>query len=194
MAEAIYRREVQPYLKRLDARLDAIAASAHARGEAMMARMDRMRVIWIFMDVLMGVALMWLVVHASRTERRKNREIAHREKLFNLLASTIDEVFFIFDREGECEYVSSNSGRVVGVPPEALLADCGKLLSFLGPDGWKPSSATSACATPWSGTCPRRGRSAASGCGSIPSWKRVPWSAVLPCWSIRPPSLHSGRP
>ena len=138
VAEAIYRREVQPYLKRLDARLDAIAASAHARGEAMMARMDRMRVIWIFMDVLMGVALMWLVVHASRTERRKNREIAHREKLFNLLASTIDEVFFIFDREGECEYVSSNSGRVVGVPPEALLADCGKLLSFLGPEagGW----------------------------------------------------------
>lgn len=54
-------------------------------------------------------------------ERKNIREIRYREHLFDILSSTVDEVFLIFSQEpGHLEYVSPNSGRILGIGSDPL--------------------------------------------------------------------------
>ena len=90
---AYYKREVLPYLDTLDSVLDRFGKSADLRGAAILADMDRTRIFSILVTLLMGGLIIWLIAFTNRLERKKNKEIAYREKLFNLLAENIDEVF-----------------------------------------------------------------------------------------------------
>ena len=72
-----------------------------------------------------------LILHTRKLEWDKYKESAYREKLLNLLAANIDEIFFISREDKSFEYVSSNSERVIGVPPEKFIHDYRKLYSLL---------------------------------------------------------------
>ena len=72
-----------------------------------------------------------LILHTRKLEWDKYKESAYREKLLNLLATNIDEIFFISREDKSFEYVSSNSERVIGVSPEKFIHDSSKLYSLL---------------------------------------------------------------
>ncbi len=131
VANDYYTREILPYLETLDAVLNRVGDAADLRGESILSSMDRIRGLCIVITVLMGLFITWLIIFAAKLDRKKNRELAYREKLFNLLAANIDEVFFISRNEGNFEYVSSNSRRVIGVPAERLRRDSGRFYSLL---------------------------------------------------------------
>ena len=135
---AYYKREVLPYLDTLDSVLDRFGKSADLRGAAILADMDRTRIFSILVTLLMGGLIIWLIAFTNRLERKKNKEIAYREKLFNLLAENIDEVFFIARSKENFEYISSNSKRIIGLDSNELYRDNNTLSSLLPPDvgGW----------------------------------------------------------
>ena len=135
---AYYKREVLPYLDTLDSVLDRFGKSADLRGAAILADMDRTRIFSILVTMLMGGLIIWLIAFTNRLERKKNKEIAYREKLFNLLAENIDEVFFIARSKENFEYISSNSKRIIGLDSNELYRDNNTLYSLLPPDvgGW----------------------------------------------------------
>ena len=135
---AYYKREVLPYLDTLDSVLDRFGKSADLRGAAILADMDRTRIFSILVTLLMGGLIIWLIAFTNRLERKKNKEIAYREKLFNLLAENIDEVFFIARSKENFEYISSNSKRIIGLDSNELYRDNNTLYSLLPPDvgGW----------------------------------------------------------
>ena len=135
---AYYKREVLPYLDTLDSVLDRFGKSADLRGAAILADMDRTRIFSILVTLLMGGLIIWLIAFTNRLERKKNKEIAYREKLFNLLAENIDKVFFIARSKENFEYISSNSKRIIGLDSNELYRDNNTLYSLLPPDvgGW----------------------------------------------------------
>ena len=135
---AYYKREVLLYLDTLDSVLDRFGKSADLRGAAILADMDRTRIFSILVTLLMGGLIIWLIAFTNRLERKKNKEIAYREKLFNLLAENIDEVFFIARSKENFEYISSNSKRIIGLDSNELYRDNNTLYSLLPPDvgGW----------------------------------------------------------
>ena len=135
---AYYKREVLPYLDTLDSVLDRFGKSADLRGAAILADMDRTRIFSILVTLLMGGLIIWLIAFTHRLERKKNKEIAYRERLFNLLAENIDEVFFIARSKENFEYISSNSKRIIGLDSNELYRDNNTLYSLLPPDvgGW----------------------------------------------------------
>lgn len=100
----------------------------------MLSDMDRARAVSILVTLLMGGLIIWLIVYTNKLERKKNREIAYREMLFNLLAANIDDVFFISNGRGSFEYVSPNSKRIIGFSSEELCQDNDKFYALLTPE------------------------------------------------------------
>ena len=69
-----------------------------------------------------------LSVYTSWNERRKNAEIKYRDHLFELLSSSIDDVFLIYNLERKgVEYLSDNSRRILGLGAEDFRQDVGVL-------------------------------------------------------------------
>lgn len=51
-----------------------------------------------------------------RKERKNTREIRYRERLFDILSTNVDDVFFIYNAQrGALEYISANVERILGV-------------------------------------------------------------------------------
>ncbi len=62
-------------------------------------------------------------------ERKSMREIQYRERLFDVLSSNVDEVFFIYNQENKSlEYVSANSKRVLGIEETDFMANTDLLM------------------------------------------------------------------
>lgn len=130
----IYLHDVLPYFQKLDEVLERFSESANHRGLAILEGMNGLKIVSILGALLVGGCIIWLIVHVGRLDRERNREIAYRENLFNLLTANIDEIFFIA-RPGESfEYVSSNSERILGVNPEDFRKDSGRLYNLFAPE------------------------------------------------------------
>lgn len=133
-ANEYVRREVTPFLEKQAALLIHIGKTADLRGEAILAEMRATRVVSIWVTLLMGGLIIWLIVQTNRLERNKNREIVYRETLFGLLAENVDEVFFISRGKDGFEYVSPNSQRIISLTAEDLCRDKSKFYSLLTPE------------------------------------------------------------
>ena len=120
---AYYAREVLPHFEKVDKLLGNLGDAAEHRGNAILAEMDKLRTFSIIATLLMGISIILLILHTRKLEWDKYKESAYREKLLNLLAANIDEIFFISREDKSFEYVSSNSERVIGVPPEKFIHD-----------------------------------------------------------------------
>ena len=128
---AYYAREVLPHFEKVDKLLGNLGDAAEHRGNAILAEMDKLRTFSIIATLLMGISIILLILHTRKLEWDKYKESAYREKLLNLLAANIDEIFFISREDKSFEYVSSNSERVIGVSPEKFIHDSSKLYSLL---------------------------------------------------------------
>ena len=54
-------------------------------------------------------------------ERRGIQEIRYRERLFDILSTNVDDIFFIYNKEKDnLEYISSNLRRITGIEKEAF--------------------------------------------------------------------------
>lgn len=72
-------------------------------------------------SVLLTVFLPAYFLLMMYRERKNMREIRYRERLFDILAANVDEVFLIFNMEKNVlEYVSANSQRVLDISQEAF--------------------------------------------------------------------------
>ena len=128
---AYYAREVLPHFEKVDNLLGNLGDAAEHRGNAILAKMDKLRTFSIIATLIMGISIILLILHTRKLEWDKYKESAYREKLLNLLAANIDEIFFISREDKSFEYVSSNSERVIGVSPEKFIHDSSKLYSLL---------------------------------------------------------------
>lgn len=121
-----YNLNVLPHFDMLDSVLNRFSNAADVRGVAIRERIEAISLSAIMVSLLMGVVIIGLIIRMHQLERRKTKEIAYREKLFNLLSANIDEVFCITSGNGKFEYVSSNSERILGLPWETLARDGSK--------------------------------------------------------------------
>ncbi|MGI6069163.1 MAG: response regulator [Blautia sp.] len=82
---------------------------------------------------LLSLIIICLTIHNNRRmDLRRTRDVADREKLFDLLSGNVDEVFMIYDlRKQQMEYVSDNCERVLHVSEEQLRTDRCALLPMV---------------------------------------------------------------
>ncbi len=72
-------------------------------------------------SVMLTIFLPAYFFFAFWRERKNMREIRYRERLFDILASNVNEVFLIFNQEkNKLEYVSANSERVLGISQDDI--------------------------------------------------------------------------
>ena len=71
--------------------------------------------------VLSSFIIGFTVLTTLLLEQKRQREVAYREKLFDLLSANVDDVFFIYSLESKSiEYISPNSVRILGLTEENL--------------------------------------------------------------------------
>lgn len=121
--ERSYAEQVLPEFHDVDALLREISAGADARALDLVEEMNSIRNASALFTFLVGIMLFLLIMYLRRLERSRVAEVAYRERLFRLLGENIDEVFLIADADGALEYVSFNSGRILGVEAGTLLED-----------------------------------------------------------------------
>ncbi len=83
--------------------------------------------------VLMTVFIILLTIYNNRLMARKRKhDVADREKMFDLLSQSVDEVFFIYDlRKQEMEYISNNCERLLYQTEEEIKADNRAIYSLI---------------------------------------------------------------
>lgn len=112
---------VNPHSDAADAILERIGASADYRVQLIRSQAEHTRNLSAVGSVLLCAVLVAMAVLTSYFQREKSKEVAYREKLFDLLTTNIDEVFLIYDYQNKhLEYVSDNLGRVLGQNPQQL--------------------------------------------------------------------------
>lgn len=68
-------------------------------------------------------------------ERKSTREILYREHLFDLLSTSIDDMFFIYNKRTEgLEYVSENTSRILGITQADFSQDPQALRRLIPPE------------------------------------------------------------
>lgn len=71
--------------------------------------------------LLSGFIIVLTVITNRQMEHKRRRDIADREKMFDLLSFNVDDVFFIYNLKSQLlEYISPNSERILGLNEEEL--------------------------------------------------------------------------
>lgn len=85
------------------------------------------------MLALLILVLVCFSFFSYRLQRKRGMEVAYRQRLFDLISLSVDDVFLIRER-GKMEYISENCERVLELPPEALSVTGGAFFSMSGAD------------------------------------------------------------
>lgn len=81
----------------------------------------------------LAIKLLVYLVFLGLFSMRKSREAITRERLFNMLTETVNEVFLAYNMDsGKMEYASSNSESVIGVKADAWVKNPEKTASEFG--------------------------------------------------------------
>ena len=77
--------------------------------------------ILILLFLLVGVSLFVVVIIRIRSQRRRRRlELQYRERMFDVLSNTVDDIFIMLDHECfQVDYVSPNIERLLGISAES---------------------------------------------------------------------------
>lgn len=130
-AERYFRAHVAPRVNALDGTLEVIKLCAIADTDALHAAIDRRLSLTIIFSLIVGGLISGIVIYSDQREKMKNREIAYRESLFNLLSRNVDEIFIIAAAPDAFEYVSPNSERLLGLGAETLRREPESLYAIL---------------------------------------------------------------
>lgn len=85
--------------------------------------------------MIMGIFVILILLYNQLRDRQRWRTIAYRERLFNLLSHTIDDVFLITNSRGQIEYASDNSMRNMHVSAREIVRKPRLLYNALGKAG-----------------------------------------------------------
>ena len=85
------------------------------------------------MLAMLILALVCFSFFSYGLQRKRGLEVAYRQRLFDLISLSVDDVFLICVGH-KMEYISENCERVLGFSPEALAIDGGRFYSLLGAD------------------------------------------------------------
>ncbi len=119
--DEVVKREVDPYTQDVDLALARISDHADMRVKQFSDTAEGTRKVATTGALVLCALIVAMVVITSISNDRKNREIEYRDKLFDLLSSSIDDVFLIYDYSlKRMEYVSENSMRILGIAQESF--------------------------------------------------------------------------
>lgn len=92
-------------------------------------QMSRSTVVWsvaIIISMTLGLFFFQYVI------RKMNQRLYEKNRQFEVLSDTIDETFFIFEKEkNQCDFVSGSAERVLGLPAEQLLENRGLVYQYM---------------------------------------------------------------
>lgn len=134
-ALAAYNNEIVPLLDRLSSVMLQISAEADDEGDAMRRDIIERHRMTEYAAILMGIFVCLLLFYNQMRSKMQRKAITHREKLFNLLSQTIDDVFLISDADAKMEYVSANSNRSLRLQAKKIARDPSVLYETLGKAG-----------------------------------------------------------
>lgn len=112
---AYVREKLYPKYDAVNDRLGVIIAAANGHIKAL----EREAVVTTRVSIvgtgLLCLLIIGLVAHADRLARAKNRELAYRESLCDIITANIDEAFLIYNTQlKRMEFISANCGRLLG--------------------------------------------------------------------------------
>ena len=94
--------------------------------------------VQIVAGIVLGFAVLIILLIARRshvTLRQKDTEIRYRDVLFQKLSLNVDDVFLMLDAEtSKVDYVSPNSGRLLGIPWRNVRQDVHALVALYPKD------------------------------------------------------------
>ncbi len=81
--------------------------------------------VLIIIFFLIGATVIFLIVLKSHRQSRRNKmELQYRELMFDVLSSTVDDIFLMIDPETQhVDYLSPNVERLLGIPGDDVKAD-----------------------------------------------------------------------
>lgn len=118
-----YSQIVEPAFVRLDDALDIIADGADKRGQEIHEHADKIIVYIVVFTIVFGLFLIFFIYSETNEVTRWNKRILQREKLLNLLCASVNDVYIIFTRTGEPEFVSANTKAILGINHTNILKD-----------------------------------------------------------------------
>ncbi|MDE5878832.1 MAG: hybrid sensor histidine kinase/response regulator, partial [Desulfovibrio sp.] len=131
--EREYARIVLPRFRTVDTILREITAGAEARALDLVEEMNRIRNAAVVVTFAVGIMILLLIMYTHRLESARTAEAAYQERLFRLLGANIDEVFLIADGAGALDYVSVNSGRILGIAAADVREDPERFYALFDP-------------------------------------------------------------
>ena len=112
---------IYPKYDAVSDKLDAIISFADKKIQELEHRSANTGYIAIIASVVLTIFLPAFFIVTFWQERKNIREIQYRERLFDILSSNVDEVFFIYNQDKNAlEYVSANSQRIFGISSDAI--------------------------------------------------------------------------
>lgn len=107
---------VDPYNDQILKELKDIEDGVDKRMGAIAKESKTTQVIANTVAISLLVFIIAMIIYTSYNENKKNKEIAYRERLFDLLSTSTEDVFYIYSVSGKCyEYVSTNSKKLLGI-------------------------------------------------------------------------------
>ncbi len=76
--------------------------------------------VLIIIFLMIGAAVIATIVLRNHRQSRKNRmELQYRERMFDVLSNSVDDIFIMLDSENQhVDYISPNVEKLIGVPVE----------------------------------------------------------------------------
>lgn len=135
LALSQYTRVILPPLSLMDAALIQISAAAAEQSAALRHDFIERHQSTEAAAVLLGIFLFIILLYNHLRDVTQQKAILHREKLFNILSQTIEDVFIISNSRGELEYASDNSIRSLHVSAREIVKKPRLLYNALGSAG-----------------------------------------------------------
>ncbi len=132
---AYVEREVNPYSNAVDNVLIRIGDTVNKRVRFIGETAQQTQATSTIGAIVLCALIIALVIFTNINERKKNQAIAYRERLFDLVANNIDDVFFIYNfPDKRTEYVSENSMRILDIDKSYFYNDTLYIKNYLDPD------------------------------------------------------------
>lgn len=133
-AEEYYEKNIEPKVLKINTCLARIMHSSFELARSTRQSIRRQMEYILYTSILFGILLIVATILVDRQVNIRNRVIANREHMVNIISQNLDEIFIIANSKGAFQYVSSASERVFGQNPASLQASPRLFYDFLPPD------------------------------------------------------------
>ncbi len=117
-----FMTQVKPYEDKVIHVLDIIEEGVDTRASSLVEESKTTQTVADVVAIALCVFIILMIIYTTMSENKKNKAIAYREQLFDLLSNNIDDVFYIYDVSNKTyEYVSNNSSHLLGIESKEFL-------------------------------------------------------------------------